>query len=129
MALALRLQRTCAFLYLAALALQFYAAGLAIFGVSTFMSHALFGYSMILGAAILLTLTIVARLPRRTKLLAALVLLLTILQPVLALIRTPVPALAALHPVNALIIFAIAAKIASSTALPATARSGSERSR
>ena len=122
MALALRLQRTCAVLYLAAIALQFYAAGLAIFGVSTFMSHALFGYSMILGATILLILTLVARLPGRTKMLATLVLGLTVLQPVLALIRTPVPALAALHPVNALIIFAIAARIASSTALPAAAR-------
>ena len=122
MALALRLQRTCAVLYLAAIALQFYAAGLAIFGVSTFMSHALFGYSMILGATILLILTLVARLPGRTKMLATLVLGLTVLQPVLALIRTPVPALAALHPVNALIIFAIAARIASSTALPTAAR-------
>jgi len=125
MALAHKLQRTCAFLYLAAIALQFYAAGLAVFGVSTFMTHALFGYSMILGASILLTLTLAARLARRIKVLAGLVLLLTVLQPVLALIRTPIPALAALHPVNALIIFAIAARIASSTEMPDAPRSAS----
>ena len=115
MALALKLQRTCAFLYLAAIALQFYAAGLAVFGVSTFMTHALFGYSMIIGATILVALTFVARLPRRVKILAGLVLFLTVLQPVLALIRSPIPVLAALHPVNALIIFAIASRIAAST--------------
>src|SRR5262249_3651680 len=115
MALALKLQRTCVFLYLAAIALQFYAAGLAVFGVSSFMTHALFGYSMILGAVILLVLTFAAKLSGRVKILAALVLLLTALQPVLALIRSPVPILAALHPVNALIIFAIATRIAVST--------------
>ena len=117
MALALKLQRTCAFLYLAAIALQFYAAGLAVFGVSTFMTHALFGYSMIIGATILVALTFAARLPRRVKILAGLVLFLTVLQPVLALIRSPIPVLAALHPVNALIIFAIASRIATSTAV------------
>ena len=115
MALAFKLQRTCVFLYLAAIALQFYAAGLAVFGVSTFMTHALFGYSMILGAIILLVLTFVARLPRRIKALAGFVLVLTALQPVLALVRSPIPVVAALHPVNALIIFAIATKIATTT--------------
>ena len=115
MALALKLQRTCVFLYLGAIALQFYAAGLAVFGVSSFMTHALFGYSMILGAIILLVLTFAARLSGRIKILATLVVLLTMLQPVLALIRSPIPLLAALHPVNALLIFAIATRIAVST--------------
>jgi len=125
MALALKLHRTCVFLYLAAIALQFYAAGLAVFGASSFMTHAMFGYSMIIGAIILLVLTFAARLSRRTKLLAAGVLFLTALQPVLALIRSPIPVLAALHPVNALIIFALAARIAASTGVPADPRSAS----
>ncbi len=122
MALVLKLQRTCVFLYLAAIALQFYAAGLAVFGVSSFMTHALFGYSMILGAIILLVLTFAAKLAGRVKILAALVLFLTVLQPVLALIRSPIPVLAALHPVNALLIFAIATRIAVSTGTSAGAR-------
>ncbi len=123
MALALKLHRTCVFLYLVAIALQFYAAGLAVFGVSSFMTHAMFGYSMIIGAIILLVLTFTARLSRRAKLLAAGVLFLTALQPVLALIRSPIPVLAALHPVNALIIFALAARIAATTGVPADPRS------
>lgn len=48
---ALRLQRTCLWTYLASLALQFYAAGLAVFGVSGFMSHALPGYGIALEIA------------------------------------------------------------------------------
>ncbi len=122
MALALKLQRTCVFLYLGAIVLQFYAAGLAVFGVSSFMTHALFGYSMILGAIILLVLTFVAKLAGRVKILAVLVLILTVLQPVLALIRRPIYTLSALHPVNGLLIFAIATRIAVSTDTSAGAR-------
>jgi len=66
MALAFKLQRTCVFLYLAAIALQFYAAGLAVFGVSTFMTHALFGYSMILGAIMLIIFAIATKIATTT---------------------------------------------------------------
>ncbi|HVE79887.1 MAG TPA: DUF6220 domain-containing protein [Gemmatimonadaceae bacterium] len=111
----LRLQRTCLVLYLGALALQFYAAGLGLFGAASFVPHALLGYGLILGATILLALTAAARLPRRAVLLAAGVLTLAVLQPVLAIALRGTPALAALHPVNALLIVAVAARIAAST--------------
>jgi hypothetical protein len=51
-----------------------------------------------------------ARLPRRAVLLAAGLIPLTILQPVFAVaLRAPVPAVSALHALNALVIFAVAA--------------------
>ncbi len=117
MTLIYKLQRTCVASYLAAVALQVYVMGLAIFGVTSFMPHALLGYGMILGAAILTLLTVTARLPRRAQLLAAAVLFLTALQPALVLtLRGRAPALAALHPLNALVIFALAATVARTTA-------------
>ena len=108
-----RLHRACVKSYLGALALQFYAAGLGVFGAADFMPHALLGYGLILGAVTLTVLTVTARLPRRAVLLAAALIPLTILQPVLALaFRAPAPALSALHTLNALVIFALAAAVA-----------------
>ena len=113
---AFRLQRTCLWLYLGSLALQFYAAGLAVFGVTGFMSHALLGYGLVLGAVILLALTRAARLGRRATALAVGIVALTLLQPLLAIgLRRTLPALAALHPVVALAIVALALEIATST--------------
>jgi hypothetical protein len=51
MSLPYRLQRTCVKSYLGAIALQFYAAGLGVFGATSFMPHTLLGYGLILGAA------------------------------------------------------------------------------
>ena len=116
MSVALRLQRTCVWLYLGSLALQFYAAGLALFGMTSFMSHALLGYGLILGALTLLALTVAARLGRRSLGLAFGLLLLVVLQPVLAVgVRSQYPWLAALHPVVALVIFGLALEIARGT--------------
>ena len=109
-------QRTCAGTYLMALVLQFYAVGLAIFGVTTFVPHALLGYGLVIGAVTLATLTLAARLPRRTIGLAAALVPLSILQPLLALVpRESIPALSALHAVNAVVIVLIAAAIARSS--------------
>ena len=119
MSVALRLQRTCVWLYVGALALQFYAAGLALFGLTSFMSHALLGYGLILGALTLLALTSAARLGRRHVGLAVGVLALVVLQPVLAVgLRGQFPWMAALHPVVALVIFGLALEIGRSTRAP-----------
>ncbi len=113
MHLALRLHRACAIVFLAAVAAQAYTAGLAVFGVTKFTSHAILGYLTLVGASLLLALTLLARIPRPGRMLAASVLLLTILQPVLALApRSRAPVLSALHPVNALLIFALAIRMA-----------------
>lgn len=113
MAFVHRAQQTCAATYLVALALQFYALGLGIFGAASFMPHATLGYLLIVGAITLATLTLFARLPRRTILLATAIVPLTILQPVLALVpRADAPAVAALHAVNALVVVALAGIVA-----------------
>jgi hypothetical protein len=111
-----KLQRTCVLSYLGAVALQVYAMGLALFGVTSVMPHAMLGYAMILGAGVLTLLTVSTKAPRSAKLLALAVLALTILQPVLVVtLRGRAPALAALHPLNALVIFALAALVARAT--------------
>jgi hypothetical protein len=111
-----RLERTCVWLYLGAIALQFYAAGLAIFGATSFMPHALLGYGLILGAVVLTVLVAAARLSRRAVAMAALLVPLTAFQPVLALaFRSSSPVISALHALNALLIFALATVVARST--------------
>ena len=106
-------QRTCAASYLLALAIQFYALGLAVFGVTSFVPHALLGYGLVLGATILATLTAVARLPRTTIRLAVALVPLCIIQPMLALLpREHAPVVSALHAVNAMLIVLIAAVVA-----------------
>jgi hypothetical protein len=113
MSLVQRAQRTCVTTYLVTIAIQFYAAGLAAFGVTTFMPHALLGYGLVIGAITLASLTAAARLPRRLVMRAAALVPLTILQPVLALVpRVDAPALSALHTVNALLIVLVAASVA-----------------
>ena len=113
MSLVQRAQRTCATTYLAALALQFYAAGLAAFGATTFTAHALLGYGLVIGAVTLATLTAAARMPRRLIRRAVALVPLSILQPILALVpRVDAPALSALHTVNALLIVLVAASVA-----------------
>lgn len=116
MSTVLRLQRSCLGLYLASVGLQVYAAGLALFGVTTFMPHATLGYLMIVGALILVVLTALARLPRSALIFACIILALAILQPVLVLVvRLTSPVLAALHPLNAVFMVALALLIARST--------------
>ena len=116
MLLVQRAHRACAVSYIVALALQFYVAGLALFGAASFVPHALLGYGLVIGAATLTVLTIAARFPRRTVALATGLIPLTVLQPVLALVLRPAaPALAALHTLNALLIFVLALVVAQRT--------------
>ncbi len=116
MSLVQKAQRACAVSYLFALAIQFYAAGLGLFGATGFGTHALLGYGLIIGAATLTGLTVAARFPWRTVALAASLIPLTVLQPVLALaLRVSAPSLAALHILNALLIFTLAMLVARRT--------------
>lgn len=120
MAVVLRLQRTCVGLFVASVGLQVYAAGLALFGVTSFMPHAVLGYLMIIGAIILLVLTTFAKLPRRALIWASLILALALIQPILVLVfRQSTPVLAAFHPINALLMLTCALLIARSTRQPA----------
>jgi hypothetical protein len=87
---------------------QFYTAGLAVFGVTSFAAHQRGGWLAQLLGLMTVILLLVARVPYKVSRLAILVFVLTILQPVLAFaVRQSLPALSALHPVNGIAILAV----------------------
>ena len=91
---------------------QVFLAGAGIFAGPRFWPmHEMFGMILTLVPLVLVVLALFARLPRRFAWLGGLLFVLTGLQP--ALISLPgklgLPLLAALHPVNAVIIFALTA--------------------
>lgn len=86
---------------------QVFLAGGAIFaGSGWWPAHAMFGMILSLGPIVLLALAFAARLGARAIWLTALLLALVVVQSMLP--SLPVEFLAALHPVNAVIIFALA---------------------
>lgn len=80
---------------------QFFFAGLGIFGASSFEAHQLTGLLIVGAALVLLLLALAGRMGAMRIGLSALLLVLTVVQPLL--VRGP-SLLAALHPVNALVI-------------------------
>jgi hypothetical protein len=93
-------------LYLLGVVVQFFLAGLYVFGGSSIESHRVLGFILAAGALLLLILAVVGRLPRRTAVLTVLLLGLSVLQSVL--VNVDIDEVAALHPVNALIIAFVA---------------------
>jgi hypothetical protein len=75
--------------------------------------HAINGYLVGINILILLGLAFGSRFPRRTIMMTAVLLVLLILQIVLA--RLPIPALAALHGINALILVGLGGYLVGST--------------
>jgi hypothetical protein len=101
-----------AWLFVAAILAQVFLAGSAIAnlgGSGDFTSHMEFGYSAVGLAALAVLLTAVAAGgPRRSIGISFGLLLLYVLQTALPSLKTVSPAIAALHPVNALLLFAVA---------------------
>lgn len=96
-------------LFVAALFVQVFLAGLGVFSSSTgFSTHRDVGYSLSLLPIVLLVVGLLGGLGRRLALLAALEFVLFILQSVFVAMRTSAPAVAALHPVNGFLILLIA---------------------
>jgi hypothetical protein len=79
--------------------IQFYAAGLAIFGAASFNFHAATGWIFILLALALTIFSLTSKSRRNSGVLAAIILGMSIAQPVVALGLRNTPWLAALHPV------------------------------
>jgi hypothetical protein len=80
---------------------QVFLAGLGVFRSPTdFELHRTFGYALELWTLVLLILAIAARAGRVQIGLAALVLVLFLVQSILVGVRTTTPEIAALHPVN-----------------------------
>ena len=95
-----------------AIVIQVYLAGAALAnlgGSGDFATHREFGYTWIGLAALALLLTaIAARRPRKDIAITAGILVLYIVQTLLPGARTSTPWVAALHPVNALLLFGLA---------------------
>ncbi len=102
-----------AWLFLACVVVQVFLAGLGVFaGAQNFSLHREFGYVFGWLTLVLLLLALAGRLGRRWIGLSALLLVLFALQSVFVALREIVPAVAALHPVNALAIFGAALHVA-----------------
>lgn len=101
-----------AWLFVASLVVQVFLAGAAIpqlGGSGVFATHIEFGYSAVGLAAFLVVVTAaIARVGRRDILVSIGLLLLYVVQTMLPYAKASTPAVAALHPVNALVLFAVA---------------------
>jgi hypothetical protein len=108
----MRLFQALAWLVVAGLVVEFYLAGAALFGVTTFQPHRLLGVLLAAAMLLLLVVTVVARPGRRLLGQVALLLLLTLVQVSLPQLRSAVGSIAALHVVNAALLLGLAGPIA-----------------
>lgn len=109
-----RLHAWLAWLFVVAVLVQVFLAGLAIFGATSgFGLHIEFGYTVVglLTLGVLLT-AVAAGLPPREIGLSLLLLVLYVVQTALPSARDSAPVLAALHPVNAIAMLALGSIIA-----------------
>jgi hypothetical protein len=109
-----RLYLIVAWLFPVAILIQVLFVGLSLFTGQAFWDlHSTFGHLIVLVPLLLVCLSYLGRLPSPAKRPAWLVLGITLIQTeVFAALRTAVPTLAALHPVLALVLFALALLIA-----------------
>jgi hypothetical protein len=107
-----RIFQGVAWLVLAGLVVEFYLAGAALFGVTTFQPHRALGVALTVAILLLLVLALVARPGRRVVGLTALLAVLTVVQVLLPSLRTGLPSVAALHVINAAVLLAVAGGIA-----------------
>ncbi len=97
-------------LFLAAIVVQVYFAGLMLFGQEGGRGlHEGTGYILGTAGALFLVLPAVARAGATTIVLGVVLALITFFQPNLTFARDDLPLIAALHPVNALLIVALSA--------------------
>ena len=94
-----------AWLFAACIVVQVFLAGLGVFDApSAFITHRNFGYLFGWLALVVLIVAAVGRMPRRMIGLAALTIVQMALQSILILFRESNPAIAALHPVNGVLL-------------------------
>jgi hypothetical protein len=99
--------------FAALLVIQVFLAGLGVFDdPSAFLTHRDFGYLIGMLTLVILVLALVARAGRRLVGLAALGLVQMALQSVFIAVRADLPAVAALHPVNGVLLLVVTLVIA-----------------
>ena len=98
--------------FVAAIVVQVFLAGAALLqlgGDGDFATHIDFGYTLVGLAALAVVVTAaLARVGRRRIGISALLLVLYIVQTILPALKKDFPTIAALHPLNAMLLFAIA---------------------
>lgn len=96
-------------LFIASVLLQVFLAGMALFAATSFELHGIFGFTAVhLISLLLIPLAWLAKAGRRSVWLSVLLFVVVTVQVSLPGLRAAVPLLAALHPVNALLIFWLA---------------------
>ncbi|HEX2193983.1 MAG TPA: DUF6220 domain-containing protein [Candidatus Limnocylindria bacterium] len=101
-----------AVLFVLAVLLQVYLAGSALFAAGSWQTHVDVGYTVAIVPVLLSILAFVARAGRTTIWLAVATLVVTQVQTFLPLFRDAAPWLAAVHPVNAMLVFGLAVLVA-----------------
>lgn len=108
----LRVHALSAIVFVVAVVVQIFLAGAALAqlgGSGNFATHIEFGYTWIgIAALVLLITALVARRPRREIGIAALIFVLYVVQTILPNFRSSASFIAALHPLNAAILLALA---------------------
>src|SRR5262245_46410865 len=98
--------------YVVGIILQVLLAGAALFGMIDFTAHGALGWNLSLVPLLLLVFAALGQVGRGLILLTVALTLVAMLQPELALAREDSPIVAALHPVNALLLFSLAVLVA-----------------
>lgn len=111
--IARNLHAIVAWVFVAGLILQVWLAGRGVFESPTvFETHRDVGYTLSLFTVVLLVLGLLGGMGRRAALLAIGIFVLLILQSVFVVMRSSMPAIAALHPVNGFLILLAAVVLA-----------------
>lgn len=97
-----------AWFFLAGVIVQVFLAGMGVFELADWTNHGNLGWGLSLVSLLLPLLALVSGVRQRTLGLATLLTVAAIVQPELALARHENPIVAALHPVNALLVFWLA---------------------
>jgi hypothetical protein len=98
-------------IFLAGLLLQFYLASMPLFGAGSFQPHRMLGGVLTLLVILFPVLALAGRLGRELIGLSILLVVLAVVQMMLPSLRGSVPWIAALHPVNGLVLMGISARI------------------
>ncbi len=108
MAIARRIFAVASWVFLGAVLVQVFLAGAGLFKLTDFTLHTDFGWLLSAMPIVLVVLARMARVDRRTTQLTVALLAVAVIQPELAAARHDYPVVAALHPVNALLLFWLA---------------------
>jgi len=104
-----RVHSGLAMLTMAAIVLQFFLAGVGIFGAGSIDAHRMVGYLIMLAAVLLLVVALIGQLGRQRIMFSAILVVLMVVQ--IALIESDQPWIEALHPLNALAIMGVTAQL------------------